>query len=70
MARKDDSKKTPQQTRHTNARVRAELDPLATVLKFRMVRRERTREVAREVDHYSPDSGIDRRRVANAGSLR
>jgi hypothetical protein len=30
-----------------------ELDPEATIRKFRIVRREGTREVAREIDHYS-----------------
>ncbi len=34
----------------------AELDPAATIRKFRIVRREGTREVAREIEHYSLDA--------------
>ena len=34
----------------------AELDPAATIRKFRIVRREGKREVAREIEHYSLDA--------------
>ncbi len=34
----------------------AELDPAATIRKFRIVRREGQREVAREIEHYSLDA--------------
>jgi hypothetical protein len=34
----------------------AELDPAATIRKFRIVRREGTREVARLIDHYNLDA--------------
>jgi hypothetical protein len=33
-----------------------EVDPEATIRKFRIVRREGAREVAREVEHYSLDA--------------
>ena len=39
-----------------NIYAEAELDPGGTIRKFRIVRRERAREVAREIEHYSLDA--------------
>ena len=35
---------------------KSELDPTATIRKFRIVRREKTREVERLLDHYNLDA--------------
>ena len=39
-----------------NIYVEGELDPVGTIRKFRMVRREGAREVAREIEHYNLDA--------------
>jgi hypothetical protein len=39
-----------------NIYAEAEMDPAATIRKFRIVRREGTWEVAREIEHYSLDA--------------
>jgi hypothetical protein len=55
-----------------------ELDPEATIRKFRIVRREGAREVARNLDHYSLDAILavgefltfnERRLLPNAGTI-